>query len=292
MNKYECPIAHLSFSSLQEYCSDRQKWFRHYVKKIWNDKKSVAQLEGEGVHWCIEHLLTKQYDNQHNAVAAFMNIVDERDATEEIAWKKDDKEKQREALEKTITQTLEWAMEYIHATVGEIEAIEPTYMTKVGDAPIILKSKLDCVTTNNVVYDWKCVTTFGDAMYIKPSYILQAMAYAIARGSIHGQLPERVVFVEIKKTKNRPKKGEELKPQVQEIVIPVTPEYIKVFTELYSRVCDELQGKALILEGKYIPNPFAFFGWEDGWRDFTQEVLGVDMVTGEMAQEQEITLPF
>ncbi len=324
MHTYKCPVAHLSFSSLQEYCKDRSAWNRHYIKKIWNDKKPVAMLVGEGAHFIIEQFYKANFGTVQTAFEKFKLIIEDRVRDGTIEWK--DPENFQEELEEVyeeIPRIANYAMDYIRdKIVYDMDAVEPTYHCKIEGSEIMYKAKIDLVTKDNVIRDWKFVAGFSSTTKIKPAYILQGIGYALARAKACGTLPEKVIFVEIKKSKNYAAKlaeyetklqkhaellaahtGEGKKPrkptapkqeeegeestQYQEIVIDVTKENVKIFTELYRRVSKELMGDSLITEGLFIPNPFQMFGWEDGWVDFYSEVVGYDPYTGEIHDSQD-----
>ena len=325
MHTYKCPVAHLSFSSLQEYCKDRSAWNRHYIKKIWNDKKPVAMLVGEGAHFIIEQFYKANFGTVQTAFEKFKLIIEDRVQDGTIEWK--DPENFQEELEEVyeeIPRIANYAMDYIRdKIVYDMDAVEPTYHCKIEGSEIMYKAKIDLVTKDNVIRDWKFVAGFSSTTKIKPAYILQGIGYALARAKACGTLPEKVIFVEIKKSKNYAAKlaeyetklqkhaellaaytGEGKKPrkptapkqeeegeestQYQEIVIDVTKENVKIFTELYRRVSKELMGDSLITEGLFIPNPFQMFGWEDGWVDFYSEVVGYDPYTGEIIDPDAI----
>lgn len=328
MHTYKCPVAHLSFSSLQEYCKDRSAWNRHYIKKIWNDKKPVAMLVGEGAHFIIEQFYKANFGTVQTAFEKFKLIIEDRVRDGTIEWK--DPENFQEELEEVyeeIPRIANYAMDYIRdKIVYDMDAVEPTYHCKIEGSEIMYKAKIDLVTKDNVIRDWKFVAGFSSTTKIKPAYILQGIGYALARAKACGALPEKVIFVEIKKSKNYAAKlaeyetklqkhaellaahtGEGKKPrkptapkqeeegeestQYQEIVIDVTKENVKIFTELYRRVSKELMGDSLITEGLFIPNPFQMFGWEDGWVDFYSEVVGYDPYTGEIRDSQDPLKP-
>lgn len=328
MHTYKCPVAHLSFSSLQEYCKDRSAWNRHYIKKIWNDKKPVAMLVGEGAHFIIEQFYKANFGTVQTAFEKFKLIIEDRVRDGTIEWK--DPENFQEELEEVyeeIPRIANYAMDYIRdKIVYDMDAVEPTYHCKIEGSEIMYKAKIDLVTKDNVIRDWKFVAGFSSTTKIKPAYILQGIGYALARAKAYGTLPEKVIFVEIKKSKNYAAKlaeyetklqkhaellaahtGEGKKPrkptapkqeeegeestQYQEIVIDVTKENVKIFTELYRRVSKELMGDSLITEGLFIPNPFQMFGWEDGWVDFYSEVVGYDPYTGEIRDSQDPLKP-
>lgn len=288
LQNHKCPVAHLSFSSLQEYCKDRQAWNRHYIKRIWSDKKPVAMLIGEGAHYIIEQIYKNDHETIESAAERFFLLIEDRIEEGVIDWKDPENyEKELEKIKQTIPTIAEYAMEYIREkTLVDVEEVEPTYLSKIQGSDIMFKAKMDLITKSNVIYDWKFVAAFSDAEYIKPVYIIQGIGYALARADTKKKLPKKVIFLEVKKSKNR--NGS---PQWKEIIIDVTPERIKLFEELYSRVSMELMGESLVQQGLYIPNPFQFFGWEDGWTDFVEEVLGANPRTGEIVEEKKEEKP-
>lgn len=264
-------IGHISFSGIQEYCQDRQRWYRHYVKKIWDDKKPYAMIEGSGLHFIIENILKGQTYGQPLA-NAYIDTLD---------WTKINAEENPEELRDTLLFLEEQVLQFLEEHPIKAAQVEWKMESNKG-LPIVLKGSIDCFDTNNRIIDWKAVTAFSSTTTPKPAYMLQACAYYILAMAAEQNPLKEVWYVEFKKTANRAKKGEEPKPQYQIIKIEIQDWMLKVFHELIDRIVAEIQGKSLIAEGKFIPNPFAFFGWEDGWYDFCEEILGYNPYTGEI----------
>lgn len=289
------PVPHLSFSALRSYLTDRQAFFRRYVRWEFDNEWSPALFEGNTCHRILEeyYKAALECDSSGKKMKGFdwngtiKKIIAEEmasDAFRRIEWGKTG------SIDKSI-MLIEQSMEFYQKDlpiVQGIVAVEGTYVsdfeTPDGELmPIPLKGKLDLIHTVDgelVARDHKFISTFTDIEALRedgldgdPVLDLQAAQYFFNTYKTLGRYLRRMVFDQVKKSKNK-----DGSPQRKEYVVDFVerPEVLARFLELYRRVVRELSGQPPIDPETgviyFVPNPFAMYGWKDAWLDFCEEV--------------------
>lgn len=273
------PVRHLSISAIRTYLTDRQAFFKRYVRLEFDKKESPALVEGKGVHAVLEAYWKSckegtDFDWQA-AIDDQERIIAAQDREGRIDWgKSGDLEKSQ----KNLRQAVEFYQEAPPA-YKEIIAIEDELITGFEDLdgnamPIPLKGFCDLIIKDGedyVIVDHKTVALVKQQDEQAPVFELQAAAYWFLARKEYGINPKRMIFDQIKKTKNR-----DGSPQITPYVVEYTPDILLRFLELYSRVVKELAGMPLFDHEtgvmQFLPNPFAMFDWEESWQDFCEEV--------------------
>lgn len=273
------PVRHLSISAIRTYLTDRQSFFKRYVRLEFDKKESPALIEGKAVHAVLEGYWKAKKDgadfNWAEAVDEQERIIAAKDREGRIDWgKSGDLEKSQKNLRQAIEFYQESPPEY-----GEIVSIEDEFISNFedlegNDMPIPLKGFCDLIVKEGedyVIVDHKTVALVKQQDEPAPAFELQAAAYWFLVRKEYGINPKRMIFDQIKKTKNR-----DGSPQITPYVVEYTPDILLRFLELYARVVKELAGIPLFDPEtgvmQFLPNPFAMFDWEESWADFCEEV--------------------
>jgi hypothetical protein len=273
------PVPYLSMSAIRNYLTDRQSFFRRYVRLEFDEKESPALLEGKTLHAIIEgYWKAKQEGKEFNwseAVDVALQEFSQRDIAGVVDWGKTG------SFEKSAKSVIQ-AAEFYQAALPdykEIVAVEKKFVSDFEDLdgktmPIALKGFCDLIVKDGedyIIVDHKTVTMVKEQNELAPAFEMQAAVYWFLIRKEFGVNPKRMIFDQIKKTKCR-----DGSPQVVPYVIEYTPTILQRFLEIYGRVVRELAGQPLIDEEtgivQFLPNPFAAFGWEESWQDFCEEV--------------------
>lgn len=274
------PVSHLSVSSIRQYMTDRQMFFRRYIRLEFDDKKNPALIEGS-----LFHLMLESYWNsiKQGKPGAIENGVWENgiarinsdDAKGLIDWGKTG------SLPKSL-ETVEKALDFYFAEVNKIAYtkvldVETKFLTDFEDLdgkpmPIALKGFTDLIVMENddlIIRDHKLVSVVTSQEEINPFFEIAAGFYWFLVRKTYGLNPKKMVFDQVKKSKNR-----DGSPQLVPYTVEYTPLLIQKCLELYRRIIFELAGRPLIKDGVacFIPNPFGSFGNEETWKDFSDEV--------------------
>ncbi len=272
-------VRHLSPSAIRNYLTDRQSFFRRYVRLEFESKDSPALLEGKGLHAVLEGYWNARKEEKDfdwdTAVDEQERIIAARDREGRVDWgKSGNLEKSQKNLRQAAGFYKETPPDY-----KEIVSVEDEFLSDFEDLdgntmPIPLKGFCDLIIKDGddyVIVDHKTVALVKKQDDPMPAFELQAAAYWFLVRKEYGVNPKRMIFDQIKKTKNR-----DGSPQITPYVIEYTPEILLRFIELYTRMIRELAGMPLFDQEtgvmQFLPNPFAMFGWEESWNDFCEEV--------------------
>ncbi len=274
------PVPYLSMSAIRTYLTDRQSFFRRYVRLEFDEKESPALLEGKALHAIIEAYWKSVQERKLNFAwedATFLALTEfgNKDTAGAIDWGKTG------SFEKSAA-SVKQAVEFYRAALPayeEIVAVEKKFVSDFEDLdgksmPIALKGFCDLIVKDGddyIIVDHKMVTVVKEQSELAPAFEMQAAAYWFLIRKEFGVNPKRMIFDQIKKTKCR-----DGSPQIVPYVVEYTPMILQRFLEIYGRVVRELAGQPLIDEEtgivQFLPNPFASFGWEESWQDFCEEV--------------------
>lgn len=287
------PVKHLSMSAIKDYLSDRQRFYKTWIRKEWSNTSSVSVTAGTGVHYCMEQFYTRDFTDMEQLADEYIDATFQKIADNKLVItgkEAEDPEKLRKKLRDMIIFGAKELMEYVRAKSlydpkgVELAIVSP--LTLPGRdtpiTPVAFKGKMDLVTKSGVIVDWKSCSSF-DSEKETPDYTMQGIGYALLYLAQYKTLPKQILFVEVKLSKNR-----DGSPQVREIVVTMDDWKFRVFAVFFDRICRELCGQNLTINGEFLPNPFAMFGWADGWHDFCMEILGYNPYTGEVRPQQTI----
>lgn len=268
-------IEKLSFSSLEAFVTDRQKFYRRYILKE-RTPSSQPLVVGDGVHQCIERYLHDRatFDMEKELVRLWTNIQ-ERQEKGEVDTHLVEEEVVEEIMT-GVTHALTWITEMLPSQPMHIEKkIETPLLSPSGYLIPHVVGVVDMVDADGYIYDWKCVSKFSSDETISPKYILQATCYAILAETT--KLVEhpvnKVFFVEIKKTHPKTKKKDEAPDVVRVHTIDILPLYRDALLTMFERMHRELMGENMLKQGLVIPNVFGMFGNEDPWQYYLKNFI-------------------
>lgn len=266
MNEVSLPIEHLSYSALRSYCSNQQQFFKNYILGIWDNRSSVVALVGKGFHKTMEHYYkTGDIDTAIELGHTYISKVPDS----EIDWGKTGS---REQAMKEMSAAVNFYMNE-EPDLGETIAIEDKVTTDKGFGgellPLPIKAVTDRVTRQNGklhIIDYKVVTSFSDPDEEDPLKVLQAMFNFITVTAKHGEEPEDIIYLEVKKSQNR-----DGSPQVRPYRIGFADHahYQGYFKRIYSDVIYELARD----DRRYLPNFGDTFTGKEAWTDYVAETI-------------------
>lgn len=268
-------IDKISFSALEAFVTDRQKFYRRYILKE-RTPSSQALVVGDGVHQCIERYLNdpSMFDMEKEIQRIWGEIVKQQQ-TGEVDQKLIEEEVVEEIMT-GVTHALTWITEMLPSQPLHIEKkIETPLMSPSGYVIPHVVGVVDMIDANGIIYDWKCVSKFSSDETISPKYILQATCYAILAETtkVIEHPVESVFFVEIKKVHPKTKKKDEAPDVVRVHKIDILPIYKDALLTMFERMHRELMGENMLEQGLVIPNVFGMFGNEDPWQYYLQNFI-------------------
>ncbi|PIV90864.1 hypothetical protein COW46_00805 [Candidatus Gracilibacteria bacterium CG17_big_fil_post_rev_8_21_14_2_50_48_13] len=315
-------IQHLSPSSIIDYATDRQMFYKKWIRKERDSKTWLGTIIGSVVHQVLDSHISAggkadMYAEQYIAdqVKLFQTgaiVLNDCDNVEDF---------QRE-VRSGVYRVLPNALSYINTTFAQSKLLtEVTYRTQIGSAvgmtptQLPVKCIVDVVDTkHHVLYDYKVVKEYKDDQAVR---LVQAVINALNYAEHTGQLPEKFVFVEMlrlptledklteyeanlllweqqkaageKVAKPRKPTGKP-KPRLREMVITLEEWQIKVVMQLIKNIVDELHGINIMAEGRAIPNLTPKYSAE-GWEDFCTSVLGYNPYNGEVRPGARVDQP-
>lgn len=277
------PVAHISVSSIRQYLTDRQSFFKRYVRLEFEMQKWPSLVEWSLFHSILELYWQDQKEwksSDFNVDAAFEARLQQFEIDKQFDevnwWSTGSKEKS--------LQTVKNALQFYFAklpkySTEQIFAIEERFLSDFEDLegnsmPIPLKGFLDLIVKDGedfVIEDHKLVSVVTQQEEIAPAYEIQACEYWFLTRKAFGINPKRMIFRQVKKSKNR-----DGWPQVVPYIVEYNSAMLERFLEIYRRIVKELSGQPLVDENtgivQFLPNPYAAFGAEESWLDFCEEV--------------------
>lgn len=273
------PCAHLSVSSMKQYMSDPQMFFKRYVRLEFEQEQGPAAVEGKACHSILEAFYNSIKDgllfDYKKELEKQFDLIDEMDVKGYIDWGKTG------SIEKSV-QTVEQGVNFYMKELPNYPTILGTEMKFLTDfedlegntMPIPLKGFCDLVIEDKdgklAIIDHKFISFTKDQSERDAGYELQAAAYWFLSRKYFGRNPDYMIFDQVKKSKNR-----DGSPQLIPYRIDYTPTLLRTFIEVYRRMVLQLSGVPIVNEEgymKFLPNPFAMFDGQKSWDDFCQEV--------------------
>lgn len=289
------PVAHLSFSAIRTYLTDRQSFFKRYIRLEFDFKTSASMLEGSVYHKALESLWNqrKAGGELDEKFWSFLNDVAHREIIQAAESGKIEFGKTG-SPDKSL-KIVEQALKFYRAEMPEYfpTHIEARVTVQCADLngevlPVPIKAVYDLLSEREDeidIVDHKLVTTFGDDDDGSPAFELQAAACFFTAWAQFGKKPARMIFDQVKKSKNMDKS-----PQRRPFILdffdlngnphPCLPRFL----EIYRRIVMELSGFPIVDENglpRFLPNPFDQLGGRESWQDFCKEVEGGEPLTKE-----------
>lgn len=277
------PVQHISASAIRSYLTDRQSFFKRYVRLEFEMTKGPSLIEGSLFHSVLELYWQEHKEGRQkefNVEAAFQSRLQQAEIDQSFEgvnwWSTGSKEKSIETVQKALWFYFEELPQW---TTEQIVAIEARFLSDFEDLegnsmPIPLKWFLDLIVKEGediIVEDHKLVSVCTEQDKVDPKYEIQACEYWFLIRKQFWLNPKRMIFRQVKKSKNR-----DWSPQIVPYVVEYNAAMLNRFLELYRRMVKELSGQPLIDEAtgvvQFLPNPYAPFGAEESWNDFCQEV--------------------
>jgi len=259
------PIEHISYSALKCFCNNQQDFFKRYILRIYDEKVSPSMIVGKGAHKALDTYY-KSGDFE-KGVEAGMSEID-RTPDQKIDF---GKTRSREQMMKEYHQVLQFYRQE-EPVFGKILATEDETVTDQGIdglLPLPIKVITDVISEKEgklVISDYKFVGQLVDPNEEEPDFIMQAMFNYIGVKAKYKREPDRMDFIQIKKTQNR-----DGSPQVVPYTIEFAkhPEYQLYFTRLYSDVLVTLANP----NHRYLPNFSDMLNGKGSWNDYTKEIV-------------------
>ena len=265
------PIEHLSYSAMRLFCSNPFLFKKQYILNIWDYKQSPTALVGKAFHKYPELIFTgtNRAEATRKAHECIEGVNDK-----DVEWGKTGS---REKCIKELSQVIDFFEQEV-PHVGEVLATEykktvsPSYEGLELPLPVKAISDLVAKLGDSIdIWDWKVVTSFSDKEKEQPDYIMQSIFNYFTVSQTIG-VPRRMVFCEIKKSKNT-----DGSPQIQlyEIIYDQHPEYFKYFGKMYGGVVSQLANQNFL----FLPNFSDQYGAEESWTEFTKEIMDFSLPT-------------
>lgn len=275
------PVKHLSPSAILNYLSDRQSFFKRYIRLEFDKTRTPAAVEGSCCHKVVEGFWKSQIEGSgfdwkaatNDAITFFLS--EQNEEFKLVDWGKTGSPEKSE-------KTVRYCMEAYQAELPDYipVSVEDTWISDFEDLdgskmPIPIKGKIDLIVGHDSdenrigIVDHKFLGFTEDK--VKPSFEVQACAYFFIVRKHLGINPYSMVFDQWKKSANR-----DGSPQRVPVEVIFTPKLLNRFCVLYNRLICELSGRPLIDNETnmmaFLPNPSDQFNAEESWLDFCEEV--------------------
>lgn len=277
------PVQHISASAIRSYLTDRQSFFKRYVRLEFEMTKGPSLIEGSLFHSVLELYWQEHKEGRQkefNIEAAFQSRLQQAEIDSSFEgvnwWSTGSKEKSIETVQKALWFYFEELPQW---TTEQIVAIEARFLSDFEDLegnsmPIPLKWFLDLIVKDGddiIVEDHKLVSVCTEQDKVDPKYEIQACEYWFLIRKQFWLNPKRMIFRQVKKSKNR-----DWSPQIVPYVVEYNAAMLNRFLEIYRRMVKELSGQPLIDEAtgvvQFLPNPYDMLGGKESWIDFCDEI--------------------
>lgn len=270
----QAPIEHWSYSSLMLFLSDRYAFYQQNILKNYDNSTGPAAVVGSAAHRALEAYYRSGGASVNAAVLVGQKYIDSvGDGAIDYG-----KTGNREKIIKDYTAAMN--LYFAEApSFHEIIAVEDSYVTKIHrneteELPIPIKAKIDLVVRNKQgkieIVDHKFVSSYTDPDVEDPERIFQAMFYYFAVLYKYAEIPQRLVYNELKYTKNSDG-SPQLKPY--EIVYEKHPEYLTIFHAMYEQCTAEI----LKEDCSYLPNLRSMFTGQKSFDTWRAQLLSSDV---------------
>lgn len=280
MKLLEAPIDHISYSAMSQLMRNALAFKKTYILKVYDNMSSPSSVIGSAGHKALEEYYKGMSADQ--AIAEGLRYIKNNAST--VDWGKTGSLQKANEI---YTQGINWYFEEMPtyhkilgvemAIVAEMEKVDGT-----GALPLPGKGKFDLITENKLgeieVIDHKFVRSHSDGDVDVFSHFLQGMfAYHLVKAEF-GRPPARIIFNELKLTKNS--KENTGKPQLQPYTIEFNGQGIygdfATFYNLF-KACYEFISRE---DAIYLPNPSDIFDGQASFESYRMGVIGVEQVVG------------
>lgn len=265
----EYPIEHWSYSSLLKFLSDRYAFKKQYILKIYDDKTTPSALVGTAAHKALEafykgHKLEDAIQEGQRYIDTYNDQLVDYGKTGS-----------REKVIKDYTQAVNFYFAE-RPECKEIIGVEEAIVTWVDingtRLALPIKAKIDLITRDAdgkiVVRDHKFVTSYSDKKKDKGDRTIQAMFYYFAVKEKYKEAPHRMIFDEVKVSKNS---GGEPQLDPYQIIYENHPDYVDIFVSLINDCTAEIAGDC-----RYLPNLSDMFSGQDSFEGYRMELTGIE----------------
>jgi len=261
----KAPIDHLSWSAIRTYLVDRYAFARRYIDRKPMDSIGASMLEGKVYHIFLEEYLNDNIANitMDDASSIVDKIFDQAIIWQTVYYGKKTEEKSREIVKNCVQFYLDELPGYITKTQGRL--IESMMESQILPWLLPIKGVIDVAYQDNgetILVDHKLVASYDMQEDMNAGYELQASSYFLLYEKSYGIKPKKMIFEQMKKSKNR-----DGSPQIYNYEVLNSDILLNRFKEIYRRINAELTGELCPM-----PNPFDISSDNSSWVDFCLEV--------------------
>lgn len=275
-------IDYWSPSSFSSFLSNPLAFKKRYILKVYDDLDSPSALVGKAGHKALEAYYKGA--EPHEAIEEGLQYLASISPST-VDWGKTGSP---EAVSKAYSQAIRFMFEELpdfHEVLdAEIQLTEDVKTLDGDPLPLPFKGYLDLLTRNHLgqleIIDWKFVKSYTDGSVDSFPRFLQSMFYFHLVWSKYGEKPARMIFNELKVSKNS-----DNTPQLQ----PYTIEYddMGAFATFYNLV--NAATSNLLLPGfKFLPNPNDMFQGQNSFEVYKGGVIGLDAPTAVSRKTEQV----
>lgn len=204
------PVNYFSPSSIRAYLDNRQSFFKRYIRLEFNDSTWPAAVE-----WSLFHAIVEDYWNAQKEwyEEDFDALFEKNFQQFEIDWKRNAVNRWKTGSKEKSIAVVKQAVEFYKAELPKFQKIEWTEIKFISDfedldgnsMPIPLKGFVDMIVSedgNFDLEDHKLVTNIVETWTPCPKFEIQAASYWFTVRKELGINPRRMIFRQIKKSKN------------------------------------------------------------------------------------------
>lgn len=280
MTETTYPVSHLSYSALSLFLRNPYMFKKNYILNIWDFKYSASALAGKAGHKALE--LYYKGEPVHKAIEAGLALIN-KTPDSEIEFGKTGS---REKIIKTYNQAIQWYLEEEKINRKDILGIEKSITTFFEMDDIVkadiekqefglpAKAVSDLIVRNEKgkidIIDHKFCSSYTQGDKDKGLYVLQALFNYHTVKSEYKEVPERMIFNELKVTKNT-----DGSPQLQPYIIEFAkhPDYFGLFYNIYNQVTRTISNPSY----SYLPNfNDAFDNAGETFDDYKNNVITIE----------------
>ncbi len=279
----QLPIKHWSYSSMLLFLKNRLQFKKQYILNIYDYKTSPAAVVGQAAHAAVAEYWDAQTANPQYRKLEMDKIMEA--GLKVISLTHDDKidygkTGSREKIIQDFTQAINTYFSEL-PQYGEILGVEKSMTHFIAidgkQMPVPIKVKTDLIyrDENNklVIVDHKFVSSYSDNEIDKPEFVLQSMFNFYAIEKEFGEKPSKIIFNEVKISKNK-----DGKPQSQpyEIVFDKHPDYFTFFKQIYSDCTKEISKP----DCTFLPNIGDMMSGQESFEEYRKNIVTVEIPTG------------
>jgi hypothetical protein len=275
-------IDHWSYSSMCSLLGNPLAFKKQYVLKQYDNTYSPSGLVGSAAHKALEMYLKGM--PVEAAISEGQKVIDQ---TSDMGIEYG-KTGTRAGIIATYNQAINMYFEEL-PTWYEILGVEESITTEIesisgGNLPLPAKAKIDLITKNKLgeieVIDHKFVKGYSDGNVDDFRHWLQGMFdYYIIKAK-YGQAPARIIFNELKVTKNK-----DGSPQLQPYSMEFSNMDFATFERLFNDCTTLINDPNMI----FLPNPADMFNGQLTFELYRTGVMGVDRPVAVPHKTAEVT---